>query len=1669
MADFDIIEYGYNIADETINFGTRSLADGDNLYEASTLATLKCSLSNEGKSCPHLNAVVKNGFIHFNVDGSMKIFKDKACSSVVFNACFDAVVDTFCLSSDGSYLFICLRNGMVHLVHCNNDYEFITSTSLTEDKNKSNISEIVSFQYPFMLVSGTKLAILNFKNDTIIFDGNKNLKKVVSVDNMFLGLDFEGNLFGICAVTLVIFPLYNSTLYKDFLICGSNNQRQIIAVTEDESQNFFIQLISYPEFSKIFSLKISTEVHLITPECINDEILYISKISHDNSVNELRFHIVYETEPEQRLLRLLRKHKYEEAEKFAIFFHLDLAIINKARAQAIIDKSVCESDDINVLINLLNMIDDDEFKLQCCLDVESFCSKFDDVRRILNYGCSLTPKKQNKLIVEELQKSITRLMFRFDTFTALNWETDYMMRSWLQFSGSDLIEELTAFLRNHHIEEAKIVYSRLDELTEEHVADVLCVLNNMSFSVYQPFLPIFIPVTLSILPSTLPLFVKWTYSKVLHLEKRSKLDFPNNAIKFTENILGLMKVGDATDISFQRQCMLHRDNLGELSLLLSALKSLKTLKYDFRITIPLSDYLSGPVDVIRNLLNVQLCPEDFDVLLKDFLFKFMLENHLDPNEIFFNEINIKTTSDSLRPLSNKYKVVDDILEDVCREFETGKRTVEETFSICHKIAASLSLDYDDIYVKLCEKTGDYNLIFKIARRIYDQESSSKNLCLMAILLIKYIGIYKIQLSDDSFLESEGLILSDTNCIVDNDDFCHGLQLAEKIVARVVFKAQLEDVSACVEVVNWDQLFAEIKQLPIMVENLCKEGQHFMSFKVVSQLQNSLMHIPNIDTNILIFLNDVLKKQCLPKLLPSILSNSVIDSDLLYNLLLSCNCNDGVQFIMNSLRLYKRHPRKFQCIAQTGLRFWEYQNLSCGKSEIMKSLIALKWWKKFEKKQFDYDSFFKVQSDERFELLINSDCLDTKLVEEYSVDYNVCLKLSYKYFLKRTFLNWKPDYEIKSKTSNGRYLVMKNNEDALLEKCQEIIKLIDKHEVLTIIIDVWSCVNRYYYEVFITMFNIIAEIDPKQDNNMKLSMLFFLRDYQRVSKPSEAETESWYTTFPESRSLDTLSEFRLPFSPCLFTRQIWSIIRPEINLKTYKLWFNAIEIVAPYLNKNDICTYVVHDVVASGILSKDVSEKWVLYPKHEDLFSEIDECILHISDLERTTSVVYHLLTHTPNGADQVNAATLCYKYAVQYKNLNEGKSDVEKAFIKVEKKYFNSCVMHILHMHQLAETKYVNLVAQPNDLIFALYLDERILKKSESIDLYCPGILFCVFVFAALKVVLDINETTEAIASLFGLDINKIRHTLLENWLLECPSTSFDFDSSIIYTQNSSCESDNLIRAAYICCTGNIQFWRTYLLKIGLNSEPEVQKSVGYKARALKVFAMISDVETITNLIELSYDEFMNFIDKLTLVYNLEYLGIDLDVEALDRYSKKELLNRLAQRAGNLLTIKTMASICMTYKIYNLKYWEFIINTSIKFSMFVELKSYVNFLKKVEYRYKKFYINAWQKLIENSFTSINNIQENQIHQVLVDNFLTIQCCPVVYCLNFDSVFRKCMNTGKIEFAAVLLQYVDGERRDKFVKEIRNSNKDFGTSLSNLAQNGLWGIPHVRAILVEVND
>lgn len=144
----------------------------------------------------------------------------------------------------------------------------------------------------------------------------------------------------------------------------------------------------------IFSIKVNGQIFLINPENAHDEYMYITQMI--NGTGELRFQKITETVPQKRLERLLRKANFEEAEKFALEYNLDMEQIKKAKAQAILDKTICSENDIQELISILDTIADTCFKLQSVIDVSS--ESYVGVRSILNYGCNISIPEDEVLI-----------------------------------------------------------------------------------------------------------------------------------------------------------------------------------------------------------------------------------------------------------------------------------------------------------------------------------------------------------------------------------------------------------------------------------------------------------------------------------------------------------------------------------------------------------------------------------------------------------------------------------------------------------------------------------------------------------------------------------------------------------------------------------------------------------------------------------------------------------------------------------------------------------------------------------------------------------------------------------------------------------------------------------------------------------------------------------------------------------------------------------------------------------------------------------------------------------------------------------------------------------------------------------------------------------------------
>lgn len=121
-----------------------------------------------------------------------------------------------------------------------------------------------------------------------------------------------------------------------------------------------------------------------------------------------------------------------------------------------------------------------------------------------------------------------------------------------------------------------------------------------------------------------------------------------------------------------------------------------------------------------------------------------------------------------------------------------------------------SLEKDYVLVKLCDRMGHFDMIIKAAEHLYLNEMNSKNLCLIAVLFLKYLTTKNSCRPCESFNESsDGLLsplymndLKKEEDKSETDTCLEGLNLCQKIVSKALLKAGEDDILAIQEVVNW---------------------------------------------------------------------------------------------------------------------------------------------------------------------------------------------------------------------------------------------------------------------------------------------------------------------------------------------------------------------------------------------------------------------------------------------------------------------------------------------------------------------------------------------------------------------------------------------------------------------------------------------------------------------------------------------------------------------------------------------------------------------------------------------------------------------------------------------------------------------------------------------------
>lgn len=179
-------------------------------------------------------------------------------------------------------------------------------------------------------------------------------------------------------------------------------------------------------------------------------------------------------------------------------------------------------------------------------------------------------------------------------------------------------------------------------------------------------------------------------------------------------------------------------------------------------------------------------------------------------------------------------------------------------------------------------------------------------------------------------------------------------------------------------------------------------------------------------------------------------------------------------------------------------------------------------------------------------------------------------------------------------------------------------------------------------------------------------------------------------------------------------------------------------------KDTLCMTVFKKVLNERQSITKEHSTWCLQPVNNAFLQSVLHVVNNMKDIHRILLVLYMVYSNAPEGADQVEAALHCYKFVKQNQTaLNEVQRSKDLA-LKIKSKYSVLKVQHQLHLYGLYDDDLSELIANPIELIRALY--NR--TNNNSNESKC-----------------DVNKVAEEFAKLFGLKFHDIQMSLLKQWL----------------------------------------------------------------------------------------------------------------------------------------------------------------------------------------------------------------------------------------------------------------------------------------------------------------
>ncbi|XP_026199732.1 kinetochore-associated protein 1 isoform X2 [Anabas testudineus] len=495
-----------------------------------------------------------------------------------------------------------------------------------------------------------KMRLANSVNSSLI----PGVRKMVVMENLLYILDTEDVLSLWDLHFLVMIHCWPDLAIHDFELtteCSSasmvaqdrSSMKMITLTKQDNSQISSLQIRFLPSMTVCYSLDVSSVSCLVQTRINMDSIYLVEGIcenpeSRGEPISSVVVRCFTEALPENRLSRLLHKHMFEEAEKFAITFELDIELVYKVKLDFVLEQLASASvggygQDVwcelvgEAKTNLMK-ITDEQYVVEYCLKAP--WPTFETAEKMLNHAATRYSSLQ-------IQEALARLA----TFCSLHGLENFNGIAWIEFLNcTDNLGDILTHLREGDMKGAQLLWLRYEgqiaaEFDESKLQAVLnAIPEDVSSRDLCPwFRTVFVPFVRRVLPTEQKHLARWLEQRARNLELTEKVAWPQNGLDLA--VLGLPSLWSwmKSDDKF------GAEEVENLKSLVSNLRQLLDLHRKYNCRLSLSVFEKGSVrSVAFFMLDKVPAPELIAATVDNSILPYAEEHGIPFNELLLQYI-----------------------------------------------------------------------------------------------------------------------------------------------------------------------------------------------------------------------------------------------------------------------------------------------------------------------------------------------------------------------------------------------------------------------------------------------------------------------------------------------------------------------------------------------------------------------------------------------------------------------------------------------------------------------------------------------------------------------------------------------------------------------------------------------------------------------------------------------------------------------------------------------------------------------------------------------------------------------------------------------------------------------------------------------------------------------